>query len=207
MCQRRKDRRARNARRRTQGSYSERERVSWLRSRVTTRSEPPRRASRPARFPSCGGGGGKTRLVSLSLITILYVVVDDEGHRRASGPVYRQHKRERPMYVCIRARHVCACLRCIVSCVHERTRTPRSLGPLFLVFFPRLPILSSLSPVLPLPIPSSRSLSLFLFAPLPLPECWGACSRGATLATLARSVRCQLVATHLPSRLSRHRRV
>jgi len=45
-------------------------------------------ASRPRLgFPR---GGGKTRLVSLSLITILCVVVDDEGRRRASGPVYRQ---------------------------------------------------------------------------------------------------------------------
>lgn len=71
-----------------------RENVSCLRSRVTTLRAAPRGR---LGFPR---GGGKTRLVSLSLITILCVVVDDEGRRRASGPVYRQRE-NRP--VCVRA--------------------------------------------------------------------------------------------------------
>lgn len=48
-----------------------------------SRDDAPNRARGRLGFPR---GGGKTRLVSLSLITILCVVVDDEGRRRASGP-------------------------------------------------------------------------------------------------------------------------
>lgn len=76
---------------RTQGS-SERERQLV----AFSRDDAPHRAAGSV-SPRCGG---KTRLVSLSLITILCVVVDDEGRRRASGPVYRQQE-NRP--VCVRA--------------------------------------------------------------------------------------------------------
>lgn len=76
---------------------------------------------------------------------------------------------------------------------------------LFFVLPPSLPPSLSLSLLPSLPHSLTRLLSLsfplfvFIRAPAP-PECRGACLRGAALATLARSARCQLVATHLPSR-------
>lgn len=194
-------------RRRTGARGVARENVSWLRSRVTTlRVDPrPRPRGRPARFLPWRRGG-KTRLVSLSLITILCVVVDDEGRRRASGPVYRQQE-NRP--VCVRA---CAATRrtgrSCCACTSARAR-PSLSAPLFFYIFFAASLASylclSLSPSLILFSSLSRFFPLVLFAPLAPPECQGACCEEATLATLARSARCQLVATHLPSRLSRHR--
>ena len=103
---------------------------------------------------------------------------------------------------------------CAVPCCscNGRTRNARVSAkpsfPLFFHFFPyfSLSLFLSRSPV----PPASSSLSFvsslcFYSRPCStrMPGC--ACLRGAALATLARSARCQLVATHLPSRLSRHR--
>lgn len=112
--------------------------------------------------------------------------------------------------MCVRA--------CAVSCracTSARARSSLSEPSFFFcfVFFPYLsvslfcssslpPSLSlSLLPSLPPSLAHSSLIPLFVFirAPAP-PECRGACLRGAALATLARSARCQLVATHLPSR-------
>lgn len=61
--------------------------------------------------------GGKTRLVSLSLITILCVVVDDEGRRRASDPGYRQQESRGSLRACL----------CAVR-ARAHARTSESLG-------------------------------------------------------------------------------
>lgn len=146
-----------------------RENVSWPRSRVTTlRTAAPR----PARFPPWRRGKRETRLVSLSLITILCVVVDDEGRRRASGPVYRQQERSGQ----------CACVpapcRAVRARAHAHVRVSTN-SPFFFIFFPpsclspfltgylslflSLSLPPSFPPLFPRP---SRSLPLFLFAPL-----------------------------------------
>lgn len=115
-----------------------RENVSWLRSRVTTRGR--------LGFPR---GGGKTRLVSLSLITILCVVVDDEGRRRASGPGYRQRE-NRP--VCVRA---CAATgRAVRARAHAHVRVSRRASLFFFFYIFSLPLSRQL--------PSSLSFSLLL---------------------------------------------
>lgn len=66
--------------------------------------------------------GGKTRLVSLSLITILCVVVDDEGRRRASGPGYRQQESQAGLRACL-----CA----VRARAHARTSEPLGEPPFF----------------------------------------------------------------------------
>lgn len=136
-----------------------RENVSWLRSRVTTRGR--------LGFPR---GGGKTRLVSLSLITILCVVVDDEGRRRASGPGYRQRE-NRP--VCVRA---CAATgRAVRARAHAHVWVSRRASLFFFsfIFFHCLSLASSphLSPslfVLASSLSLSLSFPLFVFIRAPL---------------------------------------
>jgi len=119
-------------------------------------------------------GGGKTRLVSLSLITIPCVVVDDEGRRRASGPVYRRRERERERESGKRA---CVSVR---SCTHGRTRAcslSLSLSMRAPLFYIPLPSLSfSVSPH------PSRFHHLFLFAPLLHQNARVRVCRGAALA-------------------------
>lgn len=135
-----------------------RENVSWLRSRVTTRGR--------LGFPR---GGGKTRLVSLSLITILCVVVDDEGRRRASGPGYRQRE-NRP--VCVRA---CAATgRAVRARAHAHVWVSRRVSLFFflLYFFTAslspAPLISLLLSLFSRHLSLSLSFPLFVFIRAPL---------------------------------------
>lgn len=165
--------RARRARRRTYGS-SERERQLAAFSRDDA---PNRRRAAPC----CGRlgfprGGGKTRLVSLSLITILCVVVDDEGRRRASGPVYRQQERSGQ----------CACVpapcRVVRAQAHAHVASRRD-SPLFYISFSLARLSFSFSLLfIPLPLsprPSPFPPFVFIRTPAP-PECQGACLRRAS---------------------------
>lgn len=93
--------------------------------------------------------------------------------------------------------------------MHERTRARPSLSaspPFFNIFFCLFPSPSSFFPF-SVALASSLAFPPFVFirAPLFHQNARVRVRRGAALATLARSARCQLVATHLPSRLSRHR--
>lgn len=163
--------RARRARRRTHGS-SERERqlAAFSRDNASNRRAAAGSVSLVA--------AGKTRLVSLSLITIL-CVVDDEGRRRASGPVYRQQERSGQ----------CACVpapyRVVRAQAHAHVAS-QPPPPFFYISFPHLSrsflFFISSSSTLP-----SHFLPLFLFAPLLRQNARVRVCERAALALLARS--------------------
>jgi len=95
--------------------------------------------------------------------------------------------------VCVRACTVPCC-----ACTGARARLRFDEFPFFLIFFP--PCLSRSLFFTPLPLFSLVPSLCFYSHPL-----CSARMRVCEEQALARSARCQLVATHLPSRLSRYR--